>query len=317
MISKKIVIGFAVTGVLAGAAAIAPGLGAGASADVAGRAHSASPITVIDGNTNPTGAGTAINTYCGPNFENCKFVGPASPTLGYGPPRSIGDAVYNCGQTYAEDKVEISDERSESTSLDQSVSLSVKVGIIKLEGETEFSELEKISSGLGTTGTVEVAPGEKGWLETRVPTASATGYITDGIHFQVTNFELTFPGYRLKGSNNSIIFTSVHDKLGDDQKLCKNLALTLPPAPVALGAGPGLPILICTARRCTTRVMTLAPAIRPNTEVTLARGTRIYATGTAGRLRIVLRARRHVPPGRYVLFLTGPRRTTMRQVTVR
>jgi hypothetical protein len=303
---------------LAGSAGSAPELGTNASAHVAARAYAAASYPTIDGKTDPRAAALAINQYCDP-VSKCTFVGPPSPTLGYDPPRATGDAVFNCGQSYSEDRVEVSDERSESTSLGESVSLSVKLGIFKAESDIETKELEKVSSTTGETAAVTVAPDEKGWIDTQVPTATATGYITDGIHFEVTNFSLFYPGYRAKGSDKEVIYTGVHEKFsGNEQGVdCSQLKLSLPSVS-ARGASPGLPVSICRFRRCITRLITLGPlAIRPKTRMALARGTRIYATGTAGKTRIVLHARRGVPLGRYLLILIGPHRSTMLTVALR
>lgn len=320
MIRKKIMIGFAVSGVLAATAAIAPDLGAGASASVPARAHAASGITVIDASKDALAAGTAINTNCNPS-TNCSFDdGGQVPTVDYGPTRAIGDAVYNCGQTYAADKVEITDERSSSTSIDAELTASVKVGILTAEASAGTKDTNKLSNGTGTDEEVAVAPGEKGWIDTRVPTSSVTGAITDGSTFKVINFQLNYPGYG-SGDINSIFFKGVHEKIsGDDQRLCSGLILNLPPSGLARGAGPGFPITICRSntRHCTTRFVTgRLPAIRGNTRVALVRGTRVYASGTAGKTRIVLHARRRVPRGAYLLLLSGPHQNRMLSIHVR
>jgi hypothetical protein len=321
MISRKLAVGCAVSGALA-AAAIIPGLGAGASASGPVGAHAATTYPTIDGSKDPGAAGAAINQYCNP-VANCQFVGPDHPTLAYGDPRATGDAAYNCGQSYSEDSVEVSDERSESTSLDQSVSLSIKVGILKAKADTEVGELEKVSKTVGQIAAVSVAPKEKGWIDTAVPTASATGYITDGIHFEVSNFTLFYPGYKAKGSPEEVTFTGVHDAFnGNEQGVdCSKLSLSLPqPAQAqARGAGPGSAVSICSAGagRCTAHVIASVPGIQRNTRVSLVRGGRVYASGTAGKARIVLHARRRVPRGVYFLVLGHPRQTDVLTVHVR
>jgi hypothetical protein len=69
-------------------------------------------------------------------------------------------------------------------------------------------------------------------------------------------------------------------------------------------------------RKCTTRVLTgTATFTTTSARATLARGRVIYATGTATLARLVLHARRPVPPGRYTLILR--RRQGHRWITSR
>ncbi len=324
MITKKIMIALVVGGMLAGVSAIIPDSGAGASAGASPRADAAVAQQVLNAEQDPAGAAMALNDFCDP-VSNCEFSNSV-PTVQYGAPRTIGDALYNCGATYAEDSVEISDERSNSVSLQQSLNTSITVGIVKAEAEIFTGQREKVTTTLGQSEGVAVAPGWKGWIDTQVPTVTGSVSLTSNIHLlQISNVDLSYPGYGSE-SINKLFFTGVHDPFSttnpDDQKVhCGDLEppLTLPPG--ALGSGPasGLPISICTSsRRCTTRhVITSLPPVRPNTNVALARGSRIYASGIAGRKGIVLRARRLVGAGTYLLLLSGPAGATMRQVTVR
>ncbi len=77
-----------------------------------------------------------------------------------------------------------------------------------------------------------------------------------------------------------------------------------------------------TQQKCTTKVISgIVKFTLTASEAALVRGGVVYATGTATRGRLVLRARRLVRAGRYTLTLTrrqGQRRvTTSQQITIR
>jgi len=161
MLSTKIVIAFALSGTLAGVTVIAPSAGAGASANGGVRASAAAGVQVIDANTDPAGAGKVLNDFCDP-ASKCQFAGSVQPKVAYDEPRTICDALYNCGSSYAADSVEISDERSQSTSLEESLSTKVTLGILTSELEATTKQLQKVSTTTGATQEVSVAPGGRG-----------------------------------------------------------------------------------------------------------------------------------------------------------
>jgi hypothetical protein len=72
-------------------------------------------------------------------------------------------------------------------------------------------------------------------------------------------------------------------------------------------------------RRCKTRLITGTATFRTTgrARASLTREGRRYATGTAGRGRLVLHARRSLPAGRYTLTLRYRRITTRRRITIR
>ncbi|HTV00582.1 MAG TPA: hypothetical protein VMF13_08605, partial [Luteitalea sp.] len=164
---------------------------------------SASPkgTQTIDAKTDPGAAGRALDLCV--VISNCKFVQSGDIKVGYDAPRVLGDALYNCGQADAEDEVTISDERSESTSLEESMSAKATasfIGIAKASIETEVNskQLDEVATTLKQTNSVSVAPGTIGFTETQVPTAYLDGdtHVTNGVNLiNVTNLELTYPGY--------------------------------------------------------------------------------------------------------------------------
>ena len=337
MLSTKIVIAFALSGTLAGVTVIVPSAGAGASANGGVRASAAAGVQVIDANTDPAGAGKVLNDFCDP-ASKCQFAGSVQPKVAYDEPRTIGDALYNCGSSYAEDSVEISDERSQSTSLEESLSTKVTLGILTSELEATTKQLQKVSTTTGATQEVSVAPGWKGWVTTQVPTASVTGDLTDNSNFKVINFSLSYPGYG-DDAIHQIYWTSVHERFStnpsDQHTYCDQLPpVTVPGAALGSG-GSGSPALhLCrmtrsasprraarnTARRCTTRRLT-AHATLPLTATKelarLARGRVLYATGTASTTTgIDLVARRKIARRAYMLLLTGRDGTVMLPVTI-
>lgn len=336
MISKRILITVAVCAGLAAAAAFGSNWGARASANVQPRAHAAAPLPTIDANTDPAAAGKAVSDFC-QTISNCQFVGTAQPTVAYDPPRVIGDALYNCAPTGAkdqdaEDTVTISDERSESTNLEESLSTSVKLGILTAEAEATTKQFEKVGTTTSRTSTVVIPPGWEGWTETQVPTASVSGYITDGIHFKVVDFELSYPGYGAPNMDK-ILFTGIRQRMedptanpprNDRHEHCDGLPpLTVPQVAQLSQPGSGVSVSICTNNgryRCIARQLVTAstvPLTASRANVALARGSFIYATGTVRNGRILLRAKRQVRAGAYTLILSRPHDSTMLQVTIR
>jgi hypothetical protein len=312
------------TGVLAVVAAIAIPLGSSGTA-----IGSQQNNQTIDAKTDPAAAGKALD-FC-EVISNCKFVQSGTIKVAYDNPRVLGDALYNCGKAEAEDIVAISDERSESTSIDESVSAKAKLGFLGLakasiEAEVNSKQLDEVATKLKQTNAVSVEPGTIGYTESRVPTAYLGGdaHVTNGINLiTVTNLELSYPGFGNQAINK-MDWTAVHRHMTaqDVQDHCAGL----PPIYSSIGHGLGGPrnsqrVTVCTGSGggCRHRrvVTGIDQPIRPGTNLTLARGRVIYATGKAGKRRTVLHARRRVPAGKYTLLLSRLHRTTMLAVTVR
>jgi hypothetical protein len=180
---------------LAGGALV---LGSAASA-----ALGQTPDEVIDAGSNANEAAQALNDGCA-DMEKCSWESDTDLSTAYGPERIIGDVLYNCSKEgKAEAAVGVSDERGQSTSVSESVSLEISLGFLDLEkSSAEFEAFSKQSQSFSTEVTVTqgvpVRPGWKGWTQASALSANVTGsaYITQGIHLiQVKNIDLQFPGY--------------------------------------------------------------------------------------------------------------------------
>jgi hypothetical protein len=326
MSNHKRTITIAGSGVLAAVVAIGLQLGAGATASGSPQPRAAQ---TIDAKTDPTGAGKALD-FCAV-ISNCSFVKTGDIVVKYDAPRVIGDALYNCGKAEAEDIVAISDERSESTSLEESVSVKASLGFLGLakasvEAEVKSKQLDEVATKLKQTNAVSVEHGTIGYTESRVPTAYLDGdaHITNGVNLiTVKNLELTYPGFG-SGSINKVDWTSRHKEMTaqDRQDHCAGLPPIYPTGALHSSQPPSSHQLVvctghdggCSRRRIIGGVDVPTPR---GTKLTLARGRQIYATGTVGKRGGVLRARRQVQPGQYTLLLSGRRGTTMLQASVR
>jgi hypothetical protein len=322
MTDRKRAISVTASGVLAAALVIVLHLGS------SGTASGSQSTQTIDAKKDPVAAGKALD-FC-EVISNCQFVKEGQITVNYDAPRILGDALYNCGQAEAEDEVAISDERSESTSIDESISVKAKLGFIGLAkasitAEVNSKQLDEVATKLKQTNTVSVAPGTIGYTTVRTPTAYLDGdaHVTDGVNLiTVTNLELTYPGFGNKAINK-LDWTNVHKSMTDQERhdRCAGLPPVYPTS--APGAkrhvGTNLVVWILQARgHAKRRLITgINQAVPAGTKLTLARGRAVYATGTVGKSRIVLRAGRRVPAGSYTLFLSRPHDLTMLAVTVR
>ena len=326
MSNKRRAITIAGSGALAAVVAIGLQLGAGATASGSPQPRAAQ---TIDAKTDPTAAGKALD-FCAV-ISNCGFVKTAGIAVKYDAPRAIGDALYNCGNAEAEDIVAISDERSESTSLEESVSVKASLAFLGLakasvEAEVKSKQLDEVATKLTQTNEVSVGPGTIGYTESRVPTAYLDGdaHVTNGVNLiTVTNLELTYPGFGA-GSINKVDWTSRHKEMTaqDRQNHCAGLPPIYPPSALRGAQSPsGHSLVVCTGHDggCARRriIAGIDEAIPPGTKLTLARGRQIYATGTAGKRGGVLHARRRIRAGPYALLLSGPHHTTMVQASVR
>jgi hypothetical protein len=356
IVGRRWLVALAAGGVLA-AATVAPG---GALAAIAHRrvtAHvrsghlvpRATPTQTIDAQTDPQDAGDALNTGCA-NVStsgqqvtlppNCAWQATSPITNGDGPPQILGDALYNCSdssneQAYSETAVGVSDEREQTTSISETLSVEVGLGFLGFEKATaEFEafskQAESFSTEVTTTNAVAVPPGWKGWTETELLTASVTGnaYITQGINnlIEVKDIDLNFPGYQDPNTSNDspILYIGYRTPMTQDDinshcNASKGLGGTKrgaprPVRPLAAPAG-RLKLTLCTRRgRCATRKATgtRPPGIHRAT-VILSRGGRTYAAGTDTRGRIRLTLRRPLKIGRYTLTIREHPRASRRR----
>jgi hypothetical protein len=325
MSKRKRMITVASSGVLAAVVAIGIQLGSSTSAS-----GSPTDTQTIDAKANPAAAAQALNA-CAVQ-GTCKFTQFGDIKVALDAPRILGDALYNCGGAEAEDTVAISDERSQSTSLEQSVSVKASVEILEVakvsvEAEVNSKQLDEVATKTTQANSVSVEPGEIGWTETQVPTATLTGMYTitnGGNQINVTNVDLSFPGFGDPSSTslNAISFTSKHAKMTaqDVTDRCGVLpplkpTVAAPARPGAVGSPSNPSIVICLSGRGPAHCQTITgigQSIPKRTSVSLVRGTVVYATGKGN----VLRAKRAVPRGNYTLLLSGPRTSSMLGVKV-
>ena len=213
----------------------------------------------IDAKTNPTAAGQALNA-CAVK-TNCKFTQSGDVKVAYDAPRILGDALYNCGRSEAEDTVAIGDERSSSTAIEESMSVKATVSFLELakasiEAEVKSKQLEEVATKTTHTNAVSVEHGEVGYTVTKVPTAALTGntQVTSGVNLiNVTNVELNYPGYGDQAINK-IDWTSVHKEMTSQQR--QDRCSVLPPAQPDDGVAPHdrPALVICgRGRGCPTR----------------------------------------------------------------
>ncbi len=331
--------GAAALAVVFGGAAAISYTGSDAAASALPRAQRSAAIETIDANTDPAAAGDALNQYC-QNAKGCAFAGTPSQTVALDSQRAIGDELYNCNDPSvkglgdnglnAQDEVTLSDERGESTNTEESISATVKAGIV-LGAEVWTSQYEEVATTTTKTATVPVIPGYEGWLNTQVPTLTLSGTFTDGIHFQVTDFRLTAPGYG-QGDLLALVPTPYSQPLNDPNAkpprddrsaVCDHLpAIVVPPGAVRLTRpAPAPTITVCVSghRKCNSRVIAggTGLGLRRGDRVALARGSRIYATGTYGRGKMTVHARRTLPRGAYSMLVSGPKQSSLFSIALR
>jgi hypothetical protein len=309
------------------------------------------PDQVIDAGTNAQAASDALNKGCA-DMANCEWEGSV-PTTSWGPQRIVGDVLYNCStdeNQKAETAIGVSDERGESTSVSESVSLEVSLGFLDLEkASLDFSLFSKQSQSFSTevkvTSAVEVPAMMKGWTNTQMQSGTVDGsaYITQGIKLiQVKNIDMQFPGYLgpdakdrtqvryinrqepITAQENIDICGSVKTRSASAARAATAQAATAQARPAALRKR--YKIIVCSSkrstarssqrgqRRCTKRAVTgmRGSRIRQAT-ATLTRFGRVYAAETNRRGAIRLTQRRTITPGRYKLIIRAkPRKMIVR-----
>lgn len=299
-----------------------------------GAAAAGAALPTFDAQTQPTAAAQAMNSWC-QQPGSCKFSSPPNVTDKLGPFRALSDKVINCNQEnvdglgasalLAETETTQSDTRGQGTTLEEALDAEVKLGILKTEFEVSTHQFEAIKSGTEVKQGVEIPPGYEGFVVTRWPTALANGTVTDGIHFQVTSFELSYPGFGTPSGDLSKIYVAplsvpLEDRTtnpprNDRAKYCSGLP------PIVVGNQPAqetpAPVIwICLARHrtCDKERLELANAfglVSGNAAVALVRGSRVYATGADTRGRIRLHATRPLRAGSYSVFINRAGRESM------
>lgn len=191
-----------------------------AAADVPSAAVAQTPDQTINAKTDPQDAAAALNSACANNIKNCTLATKAdgtadiSVTNGYNDPEILGDVVYNCANwdgPNAYTSTSVTDTRGETTSLTESLSVTLQGGLIGIaSASAEFkvfsSQSDSWTASVTPQTTIGVPPGYKGYTTTQVLSAKATASysITDGIKLiAVTGVDLSFAGYQDPQSNGN------------------------------------------------------------------------------------------------------------------
>ena len=186
-----------------------------AAAAVPSAAVAQTPDQTINAQTDPEDAAAALNSGCADNITNCKLADMSAVTNDYNPPQILGDVLYNCappGGPNAYTSTSVTETRSETTSVSESLSVTLQGGLIGVASAS--AEFKAFSFAVETRGrtrsqaqtTIPVPPGYKGYTTTQVLSANATAayYVTDGINLiQVTGVDLTFAGYQDPNTNGN------------------------------------------------------------------------------------------------------------------
>jgi hypothetical protein len=291
----------------------------------------AKPTQVIDAQTNPADAGEALDGACTTDMQKCSWVPDIPPAGqppiqdGWGPPRILGDVLYNCSPTnYAETAVDVSDEREESTSVSETLTLELELGFLGFEETTaEFEafskQTESVSTSVSTTNAVAVPPMWKGYNTTSVLSGMVSGdaYITDGINLiQVKDIDMSFPGYAPPGTpvSTTVAYIGNRSPMSPEEIASRCNAVN------GLGATKRehatkprrMTLTVCAKHgRCRARAATGAqlPYIR-RADVSLRSHGRTYATGTLRGQKVRLTVTRSLKPGRYTLAIHQPGKRT-------
>lgn len=308
----------ALTGAVLAVAAAGPSatLAASAGKHHRGKSRTAQqPQQVIDAQANPQAAADALDNSTGtPSWQTdtapggCTEPPPTPPdgcvpadqnntthytiTDGYGPFRVIGDVLYNCSEDqYAETAVGVSDQRKETTSLSERVSVKISLKLLDVVGEsTEVSAFSKQATSVSTTVTVQnavsVPPLNKGWTVTQIKTAMVPGsaYITDKIGgplIELTNMNMSFPGYQLNPNEATARYIGFKTPMTDNeiQTVCNTQPVCPPTVPTSTNASPFCQQPIGTSRR---RVVGAGRTLR---RAPLPSKFKLLLCGASGRCR--------------------------------
>lgn len=312
-------------------AAVAPGasgaLGSRGSTSAGGsgvrvyRVGQGTPTSVIDATADPAAAAAALNTGCA-DLSNCSW-SAGKPVVGWGPWRILGDVLYNCSDpstgANAVTAVGVSDDRTETTSLSEKVSLKVSLGFLGLEKtsvdfEAYSKQGESFTTGVSVTTGVPVAPGQKGWTESRARSILVTGdaYITSGINglIEVKGLDLSFPYPDPSNPLGNALYAGTAVKMSDNDVASRCGAVSGLGGVRQGGSPRSYKLTVCAVTpgsrrtRCQVRKATGAlPPRQTRATVLLTAKGHTYASGTDVNGTIRLTRRRSIPPGAYTLTL--------------
>lgn len=275
------------------------------------------PDQTIDAKANPDAAADALNSGCA-DTSKCTWHNDTKITYDYGPPSILGDVLYNCSDDeYAETAVGVEDERQETTSVSEKVSLKVSLSFLgfaksSIEADVSSGQAEAVSTSVKVTNSVAVPPGYKGWTVTEIVSGNVTGsaYVTAGINLiQVKNIDLSFPGYQDPDNPQSRVNpTGVKTPMTADDIKASCDTSTVSGATLlrrAQSRHGKFKLGLCrSSGRCTSReVAGSSPRGVRRASALLTRAGRTYARGTYNRGRTRLHMRRPLTAGTYKLTL--------------
>ena len=311
-----------------------------AAAAVPSAAVAQTPDQTINAQQDPQGAAAALNSACADNIKNCKLA-DISVTNGYNAPEILGDVVYNCappGGPNAYTATSVTDTRGETTSLTESLSVTLQGGLIGIaSASAEFkvfsSQSDSWTASVTSQTTITVPPGYKGFTTTEVLSANATASynVTDGINLiKVTGVNLSFAGYQDPQSNGNdarVIYNTLtvpidplfpvdrFDPLGPYQDLAPCTAVSDAPDTTVVNSSVGgvqqkrrtgrFEFTLCKpGGRCVHHSLRGSPPAKMRRATAkLTRRGRTYAAGTDIRGRIRLTERRKITAGTYRLTI--------------
>ena len=303
-----------------------------------GAASGRGPDQVIDAGTNAAAAAAAINKVCAEDPEKCTWNNDERVNVDYGPARVIGDVLYNCStddpdQEEAETAVGVAQEREETTSLEEEISVEASLSFLDLASSSvkawaKSNQSESFGTTVEATEATTVPPGYKGWTQASLLSLNVTGsaYITDGIDLiQVTNIDLTYPGYTSPNGDQPVVYANKVVVMTADEEASR-CPTTVPTRGTAATEGAAaaqdlalkprrerFTLTICrplgdtadSGPRCVRMPVTgrQGPPDRDKVRATLTRGGVTYASerDRTGGIRLV--QRRTITPGYYTLTI--------------
>ena len=311
-----------------------------AAAAVPSAAVAQTPDQTINAQTDPNDAAAALNSGCADKIANCTLADMSVVTNDYNAPQILGDVLYNCGPLGGPDAytaTSVTDTRGETTSVSESVSVTLQGGLIGVaSASVEFkafaSQSDSWTASVTAGTSIPVPPGYKGYTTTQVLSANATAayYVTDGINLiKVTNVDLTFAGYQDPTHQNDarVIYNTItvpidplypidrFDPLGPYQALQPCTAVSDAPDATVVSAALGgvqqkrqtgrFEFTLCApGRRCVHHSLRGAPPAKMRRAAArLTRRGRTYAAGTDIRGHIRLMERRKITAGKYRLTI--------------
>ncbi|WP_105968149.1 hypothetical protein [Streptomyces geranii] len=138
----------------------------------------AAPSASADTDPGPARLLQACNNH---ETDVCEFH-PQSYTSYIGPIHTVGDLLYNCGRNVNTTTVNWTDTTGSTNSVGVSLGASMEIEkIFKIEIETTYTHTWLTSHTTGQTTTINVSPGDVGWIKRGTAKQQATGWWE--IHF--------------------------------------------------------------------------------------------------------------------------------------